>query len=114
MRTQLIVSSVLLALLAVTVGFNVYKSDTGFDGHLSDLRAAIAAEHWGAAMDIHKRLKSDWQSRRVQFQFTKSTGTIREIDRSIARLEGHISAQSKTNAAGEVSDVMEMWEDLKR
>lgn len=113
MRTNVIIALVLGVMIAVTLGLNVYASPTSFDAYLHDLETGIYGEDWGRSNAVYSDLKEDWLRRRRWLQFTKSTQTIAEMDRLVARLQALIRTESKVNAAQHLADLMEMWKDLK-
>ncbi len=82
--------------------------------HLADLREAVLAEQWAEAEAGWDKLQIAWKLVSARVQFSAERSEMEGLSFALARLQGAILAQDKSDALIELAEAEEHWRDLGR
>lgn len=111
------VSALLLLLfIAVMTTGNLLKKPFGqsdqVEKFMIQLETAVTNEEWENAEKTVETLDSAWKQVRKRVQFSIERDEIIELNRTVARLKGSVSAKDKNSALVEIYEAREIWDDL--
>lgn len=109
---------VLLVFVAVMTSGGLVKRPLGKEddvvAHIEAVKRDVVSENWQQAQVDLSKVKSAWTTVAKRVQFSVERNEMNTIDMNIARMEGAISAQDKSAALMELSEMMEHWDDLEK
>lgn len=117
-KMYIIPTMVLLLFVGIMTSGGIAKKPFGKSDdvilYIDSLKKDVANENWQQAkMDI-TQVKSSWSIVEKRVQFSVERNAMTAIDVSISRIEGAISAQDKTAAIIELSQITRCWDDLEQ
>jgi len=81
---------------------------------IADLREAVLAEQWPEADAGWDKLQIAWKLVSARVQFSAERSEMEGLSFALARLQGAILAQDKSDALIELAEAEEHWRDLGR
>ncbi|AGB40740.1 hypothetical protein Halha_0768 [Halobacteroides halobius DSM 5150] len=82
--------------------------------YISAVRKNILHNNWQEASKNAKKLEKAWQTVLTRIQFNIEKDEVVNLDISINRLQGAVTAQNKTTSLVEINTVDTMWQKIGR
>lgn len=106
----------LILFVLIMISGNILKKPLGKDDDIpqsiNDMIEAVNNESWKEADNNLKSLKKAWDKVVIRLQFGAERDEINYMSTSIARLQGAIQAEEKSDALMELYEAYDHWNEL--
>lgn len=106
----LLILTVFILIMNSNLYFKQLKnSEESFPKYMESARENIRNAQWQEAEDNIKKAEAVWLQLVAKLQFSVERDEINQLDKSLARLKGAVSAQDKGEAMADLNEVIEHW-----